>query len=70
MYSPNTGTIMLYTFIFIIVMNLVKIGIGDDWPLCSWFCVLNLDLGKFEPHLVGGYKCQGGQSFKVGTKGR
>ena len=31
--------------------------------LCSLFCVVHLDVGKFGLHTVGGYGCQGGQSF-------
>ena len=33
------------------------------------FCLGDLAVGKFGPHPVGGYGCQGGQSFKVGGKG-
>jgi hypothetical protein len=33
------------------------------------FCLVNLAVGKFGPHPVGGYGCQGGQSFYVGGLG-
>ena len=33
------------------------------------FCVVNLAVGKFRPHPVGGYGYQGGQSLQVGGKG-
>ena len=38
--------------------------------LCSRFCVVNLDFGKFAPHLVGGYGCKGDQLFSLEAKGR
>ena len=48
----------------------IKIAIGASVLLCSYFCVVNLPFGKICTHPVGGYGCQGGQSFLVGVKGR
>ena len=38
--------------------------------LCSWFCLVNLTLGKFGPHPGGSYGGRRGLSFLVEGKGR
>ena len=44
----------IHMFVFSIYVKEVKIAIGDDVLLCSWFCVVNLYLGKFGPRPGGG----------------
>ena len=45
--------------LFSIFVKEVKIAIGEDVLLCSWFCVVNLSFGKFEGSATGdeGVKC-------------
>ena len=38
--------------------------------MCSWFCVVNLDLDEFEPHPGDSYEAQRRLLFYVGAKGR
>ena len=38
----------------------LKIAIRGRVLLCMFFCVVNLDVGKFGPYPVGGYGYQGG----------
>ena len=43
--------------------SLREIAIWGDVLFFPLFCLGDLAVGKFGPHPVGGYGCQGGQSF-------
>ena len=51
--GPGSGTKLHHMVLFSINVKEVKITIGDDVLLCSWFCVLNCILLNLRGRVQG-----------------
>ena len=46
-----------------LLFEIIFLPIWGGYFFVLFLCVVNLDVGKFGPHPVVGYGCQGGLSF-------